>query len=367
MKYLFKVMFLIFIITELSINGNATLSSVFIVLMILASHIYREKYINSIILIALEFLIIVYGAFKIDVNFIFLGAVTTFDFICKKQYWGVIPAVWAGVYLLQLQQILIYFVVTGMCGFYAYGYSKFVSKDALFKEVYDKERRYRYELEQSKAKLLNSSKEIAYIAEVKERNRIAREIHDNVGHTIAGILLQLQASYKLFKKDEAKALGLVEKSISELSKSLELLRDTVHNIKPNERLGVEYIRGVIENFSFCPVDFRYSGDLSLLPAGHVEMITSNIKEALTNASKHSKATKMDISVDINENFVRIYIKDNGIGCSKMKEGLGLSGMKERVKNLGGSISLSSQDGFLIVCVIPMERVEGGGIFEGTNC
>ena len=86
---------------------------------------------------------------------------------------------------------------------------------------------------------------------------------------------------------------------------------------------------------------------------------------MTNASKYSEATRMDISLTINDNFIRLYIKDNGKGCIKINDSLGLSGMRERVRNMGGNISINGESGFLIVCIIPLNR-EVGGIFEGFN-
>jgi signal transduction histidine kinase len=97
----------------------------------------------------------------------------------------------------------------------------------------------------------------------------------------------------------------------------------------------------------------------------METIVTNIKEALTNITKYSSATKAYISIEVNEKYIRLYIKDNGVGSKKIKEGLGLSGMRERVRNVGGSISISSEDGFLIVCIIPIDS-KGGKIFETTN-
>ncbi|MFL0249308.1 sensor histidine kinase [Clostridium neuense] len=119
----------------------------------------------------------------------------------------------------------------------------------------------------------------------------------------------------------------------------------------------------IHNFSFCPVEFKFTGDFNKLKPNYIEIIASNIKEALTNAAKYSKASKIYISIDINEVYLRLYIKNNGVSCSNIKEGLGLSGMRERVNNVGGSISIDSHDGFIIVCVIPFS---GGEIFEGSN-
>jgi signal transduction histidine kinase len=267
-------------------------------------------------------------------------------------------------YLLRSSDVLLTSILIVLfCSLLAYVIRNGKEERDRFKQTVDNERRLRYELEETKAKLLHSSKEVATIAEVRERNRIAQEIHDSIGHSIAGILFQLQAAYKLHSRDQEKSLEMIQKSIEGLAKSVELLRDTVHNIKPKQSFGIDYIKNIIDYFSFCPVEFITSGDFNSIPASHLELLSTNLKEALTNASRYSQATKMNINIEATEHYTRMYIKDNGLGCKTVKEGLGLSGMKERVRNVGGILSISANDGFLIVCLIPRE---GTGIFESSN-
>ncbi|OUM88664.1 MAG: hypothetical protein BAA01_03270 [Bacillus thermozeamaize] len=213
-------------------------------------------------------------------------------------------------------------------------------------------------------KLLHASREAAGIAEVRERNRIAREIHDSVGHKIAGILFQLQAANKLWQRDREQAAAMVEGSVAALSEALELLRETVHNLKPRQPLEVAYIQRIIDQFTFCPVRFSFRGDFNQVPPHHMEVLASTIQEALTNVAKYSQATEVDIRIEIRDAFTRLAIRDNGVGAEKIKEGLGLSGMRERIRNMGGTVSISGKDGFLIVCLIPRE--EGRSLFEGLE-
>ena len=356
MKYVFRLSFLAFIIVEMILRGDTQFLGIVAVLIIVASNIARVKYWDSLLLIAFEFAVTVAAVYWLSPFFIVLLGVNAYDVVFKKFYIGIAAVVIPGFYFLTPATLLPFLLLISICSSLSYVSLRLSEKENIFKNIYDKERRFRYELEQSKDKLLNSSREIAYLAEVKERNRIAREVHDNVGHSIAGVLMQLQASHKLSSRDRDKSDELLKKSIDNLSDSLTLLKNTVYNIKPTENIGIEYIKDIIESFSFCPVEFKYSGNFSLLQANQMEIICSNIKEALTNTSKYSKATKVDISLDANEKYVRLYIKDNGVGCSKITEGLGLSGMKERIKNVGGSISINGDDGFLIVCIIPQANV-----------
>lgn len=356
MKYIFKSTFFLYLILKFSMSTNVSPKIVSLTLIFICINIIKEKYYDSIYILIAEF-ILIFFAVKIDWHFIILNGIIVYDFFYKKAYLGVIPSVVVGAYFLKNELILEYILFLCLCGYLTYVNKNLEEKNNDLKYAYDKERRYRYELESVKEKLIKSSIGAVHIAQIKERNRIARQIHDNVGHSISGVLFQLQACSKLFERDKDKALILLEKSIDELSKSLNLLRDTVHNIKPKEDYGIEYIKDIIDKFKYCEVEFKTFGDFNSLSASHTEILYANIKEALTNASKYSNATKIEISIDINEKYVRLFIKDNGTGCDEIHEGLGISGMRERIRNIGGSISISGENGFMIVCILPM-KLEG---------
>lgn len=356
-KHLLKLFFGIYIIALFARNGDVPDRAVLIFTLVIAVNVFKERFYDTVYATITSFFLICTSIW-LDRNFTFLLCIPLFDFIYQKRYIGVLPVFILGIYFTFASRLPSLILVMSLCGILALVVEKAEAKETDYKNKFDEERRLRYELELTKVKLLNSARDIAHLTEVSERNRIAREIHDNVGHGIAGILIQLQAAHKLFDRDEKKSKEILKKSIENLSDALSLLRNTVHNIKPNETLGVEYIKSVINNFGFCPIDFKLYGDFGLLTSSQLEILGLIIKEALTNAAKHSKATKVDITIDINEQYSRLYIKDNGIGCDKLKEGLGISGMRERVLNLGGTISVSSNDGFLIVCLLPMANQEG---------
>ena len=359
MNYMVKSVLLMYVVIEMISSGKElAFLSFFLLLAVVALTILYEKLIHSNLVTIASLLLIAAGA-AVDLQLFALFGLPVYDFIIKRFYPGLLVAVACIVYFAiwhhESESTL---ALIALCGLLAYTRQITHKEQQQLTKLLDNERRLRYELEQTKLKLLQSSREIASIAEVKERNRIARDIHDSVGHSIAGILFQLQAAFKLRDKDEAKSMELMSKSIDGLSGSIELLRDTVHNIKPRENLGVEYVKSIVDKFSFCPVQLKLNGDFNAIPANHLEILIANIKEALTNASRYSSATNMEIAIDINEQYSRLYVKDNGVGCAIVKEGLGLSGMKERVRNIGGMVSISSDDGFLIVCVMPREVKEG---------
>jgi len=362
-SYIVRISFFIYVIIQLGINHVQNYNIVVLILISAAVFVLRERFYTSKHIAVAEFIVVSAAAY-INTKFIFLYGLVLFDIIYDEIYYGIIFILAGTMYFLSPLNfnIFMFYILLGVLAYVSRNMKK---KEENYKKVLDSERRLRYELESAKAKLLNSARETAHIAEVNERNRIARNIHDNIGHSIAGIYMQLQVVDKLYDKDENKAKEVLKKSIEGLSNSLNVLRDTVHNIKPKEEFGIQYIVNIIDKFKFCDIEFNYSGNLNLLSPQHMELIAVNIKEALTNASKYSNATKIKISIDITDNYTRIYIKDNGIGTSNFKEGFGISGMRERVRNFGGSLNVSSEDGFIIVFIIPHD-IKGGKIFESTN-
>lgn len=350
MKILFKISLLVFVLVQLAIKSNIAVVELIYILVIIASNIFRYKYFNIKWMIALEALVI-FAALQHNPSFALLYGIVAFDIIELGYFVGVIPIILIGYLRLSLAELPSYLLLIFLSCLFSYVSHGLTEKEKTLKQSFDKERIARYELEQTRVKLLNSAKEITHLTEIKERNRIAREIHDNIGHKVAGILLQLQAAEKLYNKDGEKALKLLRNSIEGLTDSLVHLRETVHNIKPKDNLGIEYIEGITNQFQYCPVKLIHSGDINSISPSHMEILASNIKEALTNISKHSNATVVEISIETNEAYTRLFIKDNGVGCSRIKENMGLGGMRDRIKNIGGSISINGDDGFLIVCML----------------
>lgn len=351
-KYIFKILMFIYIICEFASEKSFSSEEDIVLLLIVAITIFKEKYCDNICILLISFAILIIGI-HINKNFGILLSLLAFDFMCKRKSSGAFLVAASQIYFFYNDKnCMIILLLTCICSMFGYVVGLFEEKEINDREALDNERKLRYELERFKARLLKSTKETAYLAEVKERNRIAREIHDNIGHKITGILIQLQAAVKIFDKDSEKTKLIILTCIKALSDTVNLIRDTVHNIKPEEKLGVEYIKDIIEDFRFCPVKFKFTGDFGRLSANKLEIIATNIKEALTNAAKYSKASEVSIAIDINQKYMRLYIKDNGVGSTKIKEGLGLSGMRERVQNIGGTLAVSGENGFMIVCIIP---------------
>ena len=202
--------------------------------------------------------------------------------------------------------------------------------------------------EKSELELQNAMR----LTELAERSRIAQEIHDNVGHEVSGALIALRTALAVYPGDDANAKELLKQAESRLESAAVNLREAVHNLKPAKlgtESGIAQLEALCNDFTFCETSFTVSGDLD---TRHCGLLTANLKEALTNISRHSNATLVKIKLESNADYIRMTVHDNGESKPGFKPGLGLSGMKERIRAAGGTMSIHTDGGFKIIGVIP---------------
>ncbi|MCL2362961.1 MAG: histidine kinase [Defluviitaleaceae bacterium] len=228
--------------------------------------------------------------------------------------------------------------------------NKWNKREAKTLEQNHTERSKRYMLEAQIDQSTKDSINAARLAEMTERARIAQDIHDHVGHEMHGALIALQTAIKLHENKDPRTKELMAKSLTRMESASATLRETVHNLRPAYTIGPDTLEQICKDFTYCPVEFSKSGDLA--DVVHWEMIAANLKELLTNIAKHSNATAAAVKVDGNAKYVRMTVKDNGQTKKSPTPGLGLSGMKDRIRMAGGTLSVSDGDGFMVVFVLP---------------
>lgn len=205
----------------------------------------------------------------------------------------------------------------------------------------------------------NADNEV-YTARLKERNRIAREIHDNVGHMITRVIVQMQA-IKIINKDEK-----VARQLDSVSETLDLamtgIRKSVHELHDD---SIDVSIAVNDIIKTLPDRFDVDVNTSIeSPADNKtkSCILGIIKEAVTNISKYSRGDKVRIEVVENNTFWRILVRDNGenperdymlTGDYMASGGLGLKNIASRAASCGGRASVrSGKDGFEIMATLP---------------
>ena len=216
----------------------------------------------------------------------------------------------------------------------------------------DKAKEQSIGLERRNRELMEKQDYEVRLATLRERNRIAREIHDNVGHLLTRSILQISALHVTRPDDAAlqDELGRIKGSMSE---AMDSVRSSVHDLHDESVDLRMQLETMISGFSFCPVRLRY--DAGNLPGAVKYCFIAVAREALNNVARHSDATEAIIAVAEHPAFCRLSVEDNGsIKPSGDSGGIGLRNMADRVDALGGVFRTEHNKGFRIFLSIPKE-------------
>jgi signal transduction histidine kinase len=201
--------------------------------------------------------------------------------------------------------------------------------------------------------------QLVYAKQLEERNIIAQEIHDSLGHSITGSIMQLEAVKLLIEKDKDKALLILQNAIEALRSGMDNIRFTLRNIKPpREQIGINKLKLFVDEFkrkSSLDIKLTYSGEINKISMEQWNCIYDNAVEALTNSVKYSKALSIVISIEVLNKILKVEYKDNGVGSLKVKKGLGLQGMEDRCVALKGKLIVDGTRGFSIILLLPVEN------------
>jgi two-component system sensor histidine kinase DesK len=221
------------------------------------------------------------------------------------------------------------------------------------REEADRDRRERFELESLKAELLSANVRIARMAELAERARIARDLHDNAGHEITAAGLALEAFRGLRDQGDPQADELLDEARRRVADGMEILRRTARGISPEAAVGVGSLEEICRRYSACQVAFAVHGDTAAVPIHAWGVLEPCLKEALTNASRHEASGMIDVSLDVGPHIVRLSVHNPVRGAPPEGRGLGLRTLAQRAGAVGGSIATDTSDGFRLVCVLPL--------------
>lgn len=213
-------------------------------------------------------------------------------------------------------------------------------KDILYKELLDAHK-----------KLKEYTVEVKRLSIVEERNRIARDIHDNLGHNMTALIMQLQMAEHYIKTDSPKSQELLINSIKTAKDSLSGIREVVETLRETRAIPAtdKAIKALAEEFSVktgIETELNINGKI-INNQQASEAIYHILQECLTNAVRHGDATKIWLELDYKNDSVTFNIKDNGTGAENLTEGYGMKGIRERVNDFNGSVEFKSENGFVI--------------------
>lgn len=204
------------------------------------------------------------------------------------------------------------------------------------------------QLEDTYIKLKQTSEELEEMTILKERNRIAREIHDTVGHTLTTVLLEMEAGERLMKIDPERAAEKIKLAKGQVRKGLGDIRESVRTLQEGREIlefGPSIKVLIDETTQHGDVFIKYEiGELPKLTSQQEKAIYRALQEGLTNGIKHGKSTAFIFKLKYDNNCVKFFLEDNGQGKDKIVQGFGLTAMEQRVKEAGGIFFITSKSG-----------------------
>ncbi len=202
---------------------------------------------------------------------------------------------------------------------------------------------------ETNSKLRRAQEEIEHLAKVAERERIARDLHDLLGHTLSLITLKASLASRLADRDPARA-AIEIREVERISRdALTEVRAAVAGYRDagiaNQLSSAEMM------LQAASIDMHASVDEVPLSASEEAVLSLILREAITNVVRHSHATRCDITLSRIDGVRTLCIEDDGRGKTA-PEGNGITGMRERVSALGGAITIESAPGTRIRVTLP---------------
>ena len=233
-------------------------------------------------------------------------------------------------------------------------------------------RKLNEQLNQANDQLRDYAVNMERMTQMRERNRLAREIHDTLGHTLTGIIMGADAGLALFDvapEESKKRIQIVAQSARD---GLTDVRRSIKALRPDalERFTLaQALEGLVENFRLTTsaqvAYFQEAEELKLDP-DEEDALYRVVQEGLTNAVRHGRSDRIEIRITRTGDVVTVSVRDNGTGCGKLEEGFGLRHMRERLEMLGGTLVYGNLDqnaedgytGFFIIVRLPVRNRRG---------
>ena len=225
-----------------------------------------------------------------------------------------------------------------------------LSEQQLKKNIYKKEHEMQEEMRKG---LLQAENQL-----LEERAQLSQTLHDKLGHNINGSVYQLEAIKVIMDKEPETSKRMIQGVIDQLRTGMDEIRAILRKERPKKyRLATIQLEKLCEDCVNKGVDAKLAteGDLSKVPDKYLEIVLDSAYEAVSNAMKYARCTKIEIKIHVLNQMLRCSISDNGIGCKEIEDGMGISGMRRRVREVNGVLNFETEAGFTINMLLPINE------------
>lgn len=214
------------------------------------------------------------------------------------------------------------------------------------------QRAQRDQLRQVNLKLTRQALAMEEIATMEERNRIARELHDTLAHTLSGLAVQLEA-IKTVTPEDAEAQPMIRKALENTRTGLNETRGVLKNLRaaPIQELGFEQamyqLVETMQPVGGPVIELFISRSIPMLTKELEHTIYRITQESIKNALQHAEAENITVGIDLVDHSLRVMVSDDGVGFNPhqrtSQRGYGLFGIMERAEMVGGTLDVRSNE------------------------
>lgn len=191
---------------------------------------------------------------------------------------------------------------------------------------------------------------------LEEREELSQTLHDKLGHSINGSVYQLEAVKVLMEKEPEASRKMVQAVIDQLRSGMDEIRVILRKERPKKyKLAILQLEKLCEDCRSKGVaaELITEGELKEIPEKYLEVILDNAYEAVSNSMKYAKCSRIKIGVHVLNQMIRCSISDNGVGCKEVIDGMGISGMRKRMREINGILDFETEAGFTINMLLPL--------------
>ncbi len=232
----------------------------------------------------------------------------------------------------------------------------------VFTELAQRERCAREDLQKANAQLAEYAAQVEQLATIRERNRLAREVHDTLGHYLTVINVQLEVVTKLIDSNPTRAKEAAVKAKQLASEGLNEVRRSVSALRPTpleDRPLPDALRALIETSrdAGLMVTFEQTGSARAVSPEIETVLYRATQESLTNIRKHAHASAANVRLAYDASAVSLRVRDNGLGRKGGEDNVGLSALRERAAALNGTVLAENhlEGGFVLEVTLPMNN------------
>ena len=301
-------------------------------------------------------------------SFLLLLAFNAYEIMCTfqglKVPWYILPVVIAFVdspmtLMLRLVFVIFMCIVYTQHSYIVRSYKKRMMEDTVLEQGLKrdlKEQEYAAKAE-LRRNMLQAENQI-----LEERASLSQTLHDKLGHNINGSVYQLEGAKLVMDKDPGKAKSMIQAVIDQLRTGMDEIRLILRKERPKKKeFALMQLNKLCEDSTErgVPSNLTVEGDTGVIPDELWEVILDNAFEAVSNSMKYAKCSHIYIKLVVMNRMVRCSIADDGVGCDSFEDGMGISGMRARVRKVNGTLDFETNAGFCVTMLLPLKRSSDG--------